>query len=416
MAKLLIHSMIFSPDGVSTAYLMTDLAQELKQLGHDVTVLSTTPHFNIIPSVVERQPLAKRRGNWLFTSDCSGIPVWHVRMPKKTGDVSARLKDKAVFHVLSLLTAAVFLEHDYDVVLSPSPPLTIGLVGSVLGLLNRCPSVYNVQELYPDFAIQQGVLSNGAVISLLRAIEKVVYRTNAALVPIAEEFSAILESRGVRRNKIWLIPNAVDVDLYRPLPRDNFWAREKGLVDDFVVLYAGNIGLAQDWEPLIYAARFLQELPIKFVVVGDGGRKEWLEETIRAEGLANVVIFDYQPRDLMPYINAGCDVCTILLTREGGAVGLPSKIYGNMASGRATIVAAAEDSPLASVIRAADCGQVVPPGDPEAYTRAIVAAMQDRETLAEQGKRGREYAVRWYSKHAMAKKYDRLIHALISPR
>ena len=243
-----------------------------------------------------------------------------------------------------------------------------------------------------------------------------VYRTNAALVPIAEEFREVLESRGVSRNKIWLIPNAVDVDLYRPLPRDNFWAREKGLIDDFVVLYAGNIGLAQDWEPLIYAARALQGYPVKFVVVGDGGRKEWLEEAIRAEGLGNVLLFDYQPRDLMPHINASCDVCTILLSQEGSAVGLPSKIYGNMASGRATVVAAAEDSPLARVVHAAKCGQVVPAGDPEAYTRAIIASMEDRETLAEQGRLGREYVVKRYSKRAMAKKYDRLIHALLSPR
>ncbi|MBU2604239.1 MAG: glycosyltransferase family 4 protein [Actinobacteria bacterium] len=416
MAKVLIHSMIFSPDGVSTAYLMTDLARELKRLGHDITVLTTTPHFNVIPSVVEGQPLSKRRGNWLFASECSGIPVWHVHMPKKTGDVRARLKDMAVFHLLSLLTGVLYLDHDYDAVLCPSPPLTIGLVGRLLGLLNRCPSIYNIQELYPDFAIQQGALKNGTMISLLRAIEKVVYRSNTALVPIAEEFGDVLASRGVPRSKIWLIPNAVDVDLYRPLPRDNFWAQENGLVDDFVVLYAGNIGLAQDWAPLIYAARELQGLPLKFVVVGDGARKGWLEESIRRESLANVTLFEYQRRDLTPYINAGSDVCTILLSREGSAAGLPSKIYSNMASGRATIVSAAEDSPLARVVYAADCGRVVPPGDPEAYARAIVAAMEDREALAQQGRHGREYVVSRYSKRIMAKKYDRLLHALLSSR
>ncbi len=415
MAKVLIHSMIFAPDGVSTAYLMTDLARELKRLGHDITVLTTTPHFNVILSVAEGQPLSKKWGGWLFTSERSGIPIWHVRMPPKTGDVHARLKDMAKFHLLALAAGLLVLDHDYDAILATSPPLTIGLVGRILGLLSRCPSIYNIQELYPDFAIQEGVLENRTMIALLRAIEKVVYRSTA-LVPIAEEFGDILTSRGVPRSKIWLIPNAVDVDLYRPLPRDNSWAREQGLLEDFVVLYAGNIGLAQDWEPMIRAASELHNLPLKFVVVGDGTRKGYLEERVRTGKLANVVLFDYQRRDLMPYINASSDVCTILLSNEGSAAGLPSKIYTNMASGRATIVSAARESPLATVVSAAGCGWVVDPGDPEAYVRAITAAMQDRETLALQGARGREYVVSRHSNLLMAKRYDRLLHALAAGR
>ncbi|MHB1055698.1 MAG: glycosyltransferase [Thermoleophilia bacterium] len=170
MAKVLIHSMIFAPDGVSTAYLYSDLASKLKELGHSITVLTTTPHFNVLETEMRRQPMTRERGNWLYFSEFDGIPVWHITMPKKSGDNTARMRSIIKFH-LRALQFGLFSREKYDIILSPSPPLTIGAVSWLLAKRMHAKSIYNVQEIYPDFAIDQGVITNRWVIWLLRRLE-----------------------------------------------------------------------------------------------------------------------------------------------------------------------------------------------------------------------------------------------------
>ena len=102
MASILIHSLIFAPDGVSTAYLYTDLAKELRKLGHSVEVLTTTPHYNQVEEELRRQPLSKIAPGF-YKSSCSGISVWHVSLGKRTSDARARTLDYLRFHLLSLL-------------------------------------------------------------------------------------------------------------------------------------------------------------------------------------------------------------------------------------------------------------------------------------------------------------------------
>src|SRR5262245_28268775 len=127
---------------------MTDLACELKRLGHDITVLTTTPHYNLDASALARQPMRAVWPQVLYRSDCDGIPVWHVKMPIKGQRVAARFLDYLRFHAVSLL-ACLRVTGPYDIVIAPSPPLTIGVVGWLLGLRRGAPTIYNVQEIYP---------------------------------------------------------------------------------------------------------------------------------------------------------------------------------------------------------------------------------------------------------------------------
>jgi len=148
VARILLHSLVFAPDGVSTAYLMTDLARQLRRLGHQVTVLTTTPHYNTTPESLARQPMTPMWSGLLSRSDCDGVPVFHVRMPAKGQKVAGRLLDYLRFHAVSL-AASVRTVGPYDIVIAPSPPLTIGVVAWLQSLMRRVPAVYNVQEIYP---------------------------------------------------------------------------------------------------------------------------------------------------------------------------------------------------------------------------------------------------------------------------
>lgn len=411
MSRVLIHSLVFSPDSVSTAFIMTDLALELKKLGHSVSVLTTTPHYNVDAAALARQPMRKRAFGLWYESRLTGIPVWHITMPQKGSRLWARALDVVRFHCLSLLLCLRSIGRQ-DVVIATSPPLTIGAIGWLLAARWRAPAVYKVAELYPDIAIRQGFLRGRLTIRLMHALEQFVYRRNAMMVPIAEQFRRIIAARGVPERKLQTIPDCVDVDVYRPLPRRNAFAEEYGLLDDFVVLYGGNLGLAQDLESILFAAGALGHLPIRFVIVGDGARREWLTREVEARNLKNVLLVEYQPKERMPEITAACNIAVVSLTLAGSKDGFPSKIYSNLACGRPVIVSATPGSEMAAFVAKAGSGRVVPPEDGQAFADAVLAAYSERATLPQEGMRGREFIEHEYSKQAIAKRWDALIRQL----
>lgn len=411
MSRVLLHSLVFPPDGVSTAYIMADLAVELKHLGHQVTVLSTTPHYNIDQNAVKRQPMKKLWGGLLYYSEYEGIPVWHVKLPMKGQRVWKRALDYIRFHLLSIAASLTLLGRQ-DIIIATSPPLTIGIDSWLLGVRWNAPGVYKVAEVYPDLAIRQGVVRGKLMIAAMRWLEKFVYAGNVAIVPIAQQFRDVIHSRGVTENKLWTIPDSVDTELYRQLPRNNAFAEKFGLIDDFVVLYGGNIGIVQDWESVLFAAECSLGKPIQFVIVGDGARRDWLADQVEQRKLSNVRLLGYQPKELMPEINASCDIGTIPMTIAGAQDGFPSKIYSNLACGKPVIVSAPANSEMAQLIARAQCGRVVPPENPQAYADAVLNAYREREILSIEGERGRRFVENDFSRQAIARKYDTLIRKL----
>jgi colanic acid biosynthesis glycosyl transferase WcaI len=392
---------------------MTDLARQLQTRGHEVTVLTTSPHYNVLPENIARQPMRQRWGGLLAESTCDGVRVLHVRLAPRGSKVFRRGLDFIWFHLASLL-ASLRTVGPYDIVLAPSPPLTMGVVAWLQGLLRRVPAVYNVQEIYPDFMINQGMLRSAWAIGVWRRLERFVYERSAAVVPISEWFARAIRGRGVPDGKLAVIPNFVDTELYQPLSRDNEFARAHGLVDRFTVLYGGNIGLSQDWASFLHAAETLADHLITFVVVGGGAREEWLKSEVARRGLRNVKLLGYQPRELMPLINASSDVGTIPMKATTTSDTFPSKIYTILACGKPAIVSADADSELAWLIAEARCGTVVPPNSPEAYTQAVLDAYLRRDALAEEGARGRAYVADRYSKEAVGRQYDALIGRLLA--
>jgi colanic acid biosynthesis glycosyl transferase WcaI len=411
LSRVLLHSLVFSPDGVSTAYIMTDLALELKRLGHSVTVLTTTPHYNINQKALEKQPMKKRWLGLLYYSECGGVPVWHVKLPMKGNRVWARAVDYVRFHMLSLI-ASLYTIGPQDVVIATSPPLTIGVISWLLGVRWHAPSVYKVAEVYPDLAIRQGVIRGKIIVGIMRWLEQLVYSRSAMIVPIADQFRDVIRGRGVPDRKLVTIHDFVDTKVYRPLPRDNPFAKKHGLLGDFIVLYGGNVGIFQDWESVLYAAETLSPLSIQFVIVGDGARWEWLSGEIMKRGLQNVKLLGYQSKELMPQINASCDIAMIPLTRAGAQDGFPSKIYSNLASAKPVIVSADQNSEMAAMVKRVGCGRVVPPEDRQAYADAVLSAFRERELLPAEGLRGCKFVENDFSKEAIAQKYDALIHQL----
>ena len=253
------------------------------------------------------------------------------------------------------------------------------------------------------------------MIGLMKAVERLVYARSAMIVPIAEQFRALISARGVPNHKLRTIPDCVDLDLYRAMPRKNAFAAEHGLLDDFVVLYGGNIGLVQDWESVLTAASQTRDLPIQFVIVGDGGRRQWLEREVASRGLPNVKLIGYQPKDRMPEINAACDLAIVPLTVAGAKDGFPSKVYRTWPVPGPSWCRRRWVRRWPLLWRMPDAAEVhrrrtVPHSEPRYGRPSWIAA-----NLEEEGRRGRELIEREYSKEAVARRFDILIRELTKP-
>lgn len=413
MAHILVLSLVFPPDNVSTALIMGELSADLRAAGHDVTVVTTTPHYNRDSDAEARQPLVRVCGPLLYRSEFQGIRVLHVAMPRKTGRVVSTLLAWTRFHVLSVI-AALALVRRVDIILAPSPPLTIGLCAWLLGCVYRAPFVYNVQELYPDIAIAIGAVRSRPLIKALFGLERFVYARARAVTVIAARMRTRVLEKGVSGAKVRLIPNFVDVDDMLPLPKANAFATEHRLERAFVVTYAGNIGPAQGLDVVLDAAALLPDEPdLVFLFVGEGAAKERLRASTRERALANVVFLEYQNYGLVPQIYAASDLCLVPLATNAGSDAIPSKVYRIMACARPVLACTDAASDLAELVAASGCGTVVPPGSPTALAAAIRQAKHDSAACAAMGDAGRAHVLAHYSRNAVSGQYAALVREVV---
>jgi colanic acid biosynthesis glycosyl transferase WcaI len=409
MARVLVLTLVFPPDGVSTALILGELSADLRRAGHDVSVITTAPHYNRDEAAETRQPLSRRWGGLLYASHYHGIPVLHVAMPRKTASVVGRLLAWMQFHVLSLVAALTHVRR-VDVIVTPSPPLTGGVVAWLLGLRYRAPFVYNVQELYPDIAIALGALRSRGLIQMLYALERFVYRRARFITVIAPRMRERVVRKGIAAEKVRVIPNFADVDDLMPLPKSNDFSRRHRLDSRFVVTYAGNMGPAQDLESLIDAASLLKtQAGLMFLLVGEGSAYQRLAERVSALALTNVLMLPHQPYDLVPEIYAASDVCLVPLAKAAGSDAVPSKVYRIMACERPVLACVDEDSDLAEFVKDTQGGIVVPSGAPEALAAAIADAVTKPEELRQMGLAGRQRVLAGYSRAAVTARYDALV-------
>lgn len=407
--KILIHSLIFSPDGVSTAYLYNDIALKFQENGYEVLVLTTTPHYNVVESQLAAQPLKWKVWGICKESCFHGIRVLHVPQ-KKFRNTFLRVLGFVYWHIISFLIG--LSQRNVDVILSPSPPLTIGVINIWLAKIKGCKTIYNVQEIYPDILKRK----DGLVIEQLRRMERYVYNNSTAVTTIDQVFYNVIAGRFKDKSKLCIIPNFVDTELYNSQGGNveclnpHFFPT----TDSLKLLYAGNIGYAQDWEPLICLAEKTKGFSIEYFIIGEGVMKPVLEEKVRELELDNVHILPYQPRSLMPSILAYSDIQFIFMNPEMEMQGFPSKVYTIMACGRPLLVCSGKDTPIINFLQEHGCAKLIT----EKSLEEKVGEMADwlnsvsKSELALLGRNGVEVIKRLYSKDVVTQKYVDLVETL----
>ncbi|HVF39066.1 MAG TPA: glycosyltransferase family 4 protein, partial [Gemmatimonadaceae bacterium] len=318
--RILVLSLYYDPDICqSNGPIIRAICDDLAAAGHDVTVLTSFPHYN------QDEIWPEYRGRLFQKGRIGWVTVRRSYIYVSAGrSALARILNYLSFNVSSTLAGVAAGKH--DVIFAMSPPLTIGVTAWLLGKLYGIPYCYNLQDIWPDVAVKLGMLRGRRTIAFFERMERFIYRKAAKIFAISDEFRDNVVAKGIDPSKVVVIPNFVDTERVRPMERLNAFSQQMELDDRFVVLYAGNIGLSQGLEVILDAAEHLRhEDDILFLVVGSGGKREELMRDSGRRGLLNVKFLPLQPEDDVPLLYASADVALIPLRKGITENSVPSK-------------------------------------------------------------------------------------------
>ena len=408
--KILYLSQYFPPEMGAPAARVYELSREWAALGHDVTVLTGFPNHptGVIPP--------EYRGELFRREEVDGIHV--VRTPIYAAANQGFVGRAANYgsYALSAATVGPLLARGRpDVLIATSPQLLTAVAGFWLSSLLRAPFVFEVRDIWPRSIVEVGAMPAGhPLIRALEQLELFLYARAKRVVVVTDSFVDELAERGVPREKISVVKNGVDLELFKPSPRENDVRRELGLKPkDFMALYVGTHGMAHGLGTMLEAADQLRGHPdIRFVLVGEGADKAALKARAAELRLENVTFVDKQPRDRIALYLAASDLSLVLLREKPlFKTVLPSKIFEILGAGRALVIGV--DGEARRLVEQAGAGVYVRPEDATGLAQAILNLRARPGDCAEMGRSGRAFVEAHFSRAALAKQYLEVLGELV---
>jgi colanic acid biosynthesis glycosyl transferase WcaI len=405
--KLVVVCPHFVPDVAPTGAVAASIVNELAARGHTLEVVTSLPWYR------DHRVEAGYAGRLVRYEDRPWGRIARIH-PFPAADKRNIVGRAAAFAGHSTLAAAIGMRGGrIDGVLAMSPPPTLGLTGWAIAKRRRAPLVFNVQDVYPDVAIELGIITDRRVIGAARRLERICYERSDAVTVLSEDLRENVAAKTRSPEVVRVIPNFVDTATIIPGPKENTYRSEFGLDGKRVVMYAGNVGLSQSLDLVVDAAAALAyEEDLVFVVNGGGAGRDSLER--RARGLRNVLFVDMQPAARLPEVLAAADLHLVPLKRGLARSSVPSKAYSVMAAGRPLLASVDAGSEITRLIERSGAGVAVAPDDPEAFTKALRDLLDAPERMESMGRAARSFVEGWASPSAVARAYEELFEELNS--
>lgn len=297
----------------------------------------------------------------------------------------------------------------YDVAFVDSTPPIQGLKMPLIKWLKRKPTIYNVQDIFPDSLVGTGLTHEGSLIwKIGRIVEKITYRYADKIIVISEDFKKNIMAKGVPEDKIVVIYNWVDQNKVVDVPRE-----ENKLFDvyglersKFYITYNGNIGLTQNMDMLLDVAKELQEEyeDIHFVLVGNGAYLDEVKRKVADQQLENVHLLPFQPYEDISHVFSLGDASLVISKPGVGANSVPSKTWSIMSASR-PVLANFDENELKTIIENNHCGIFTKAGDKDAFKESILTLYNHRELCQEYGRNGRKFVLDNLTREVGTQKY-----------
>lgn len=407
--RVWVVSELYYPELTSTGYFLTRIAEGL------------APHYEV--HALCGQPTHSARGIRAPARERRhGVAV--VRAPGTTLD-----KDRPIGRILNMATVSISMfvhlvlhlrREDAVLVVTTPPPLPF--LTALACALRRARCVLLVHDVYPETLVAAGLIAPGGLVArTLSSLTGRMYARMERICALGRDMRTVIlaKLRGRRQPPVEILTNWAAEDVLEAMPRDaNPLLAELGLAGKFVVQYAGNMGPLHAIEDLVEAARRLASTApdVHFLFIGSGGKRRWLETSVREQALGNVTVLAPRPRtDQQVFLNA-CDIAITAFVPGMFGAGVPSRLYNILASGKPIVAAVDRESELSLVVHEERAGWIVEPGDIDGIVRAVLEARSDPARLAAMGARGRAAAAGRYAYAAVMRGYRDLFASVFAGR
>lgn len=404
MRILLINQSFVSPDEPGHTRHF-EMAQFLHGRGHELVIVASDLNYQTGQRTVNRKGMYSEQV-------IDGIRVFRTYIyPSLHRSYFWRIISFFSFMFSSVWTALQV--KDVDLVMGTTPPIFQAASAWFVALIRHKPFLLEVRDLWPEFAVSMGVLTNPTVIALARWLENFLYARATHILVNSPAYKTYLLNKGIPEKKVTFIPYGTDVNMFNPNIDGTAVRKKYGLEDKFVVLYAGAMGQANDIYTILRAAdRLRDEEKIRFIFFGDGKERVQIGKEAQRRNLKNVIFAGVHPKKEMPFVLASSDVCLAILQNiEMFRTTYPNKVFDYMAAGRPTVLVI--DGVIREVIESSKGGTFVEPGDDEQLAHTILELSQNPQRVRQMGMDARAYLMEHLDRRDRLEETLRFLHTLV---
>lgn len=409
--KILILHQYFLEEDDPGGSRWNEITKVWTEQGHEVSVIAGMMHYN---GNTKRD---EYKGEFFVKKKQGKVDVYrtHVSESYNSGFLG-RLWGYFSFMFSSLWNGIFKVKGDYDVVLVTSPPLFVGISGYFLSLIKNIPMVFEIRDLWPESAIDTGVLNNKLIIKLAYGVERFIYKKSKLINVLTPAFYKTLrDKKGISEDKLIMIPNAADFTLSEEI-LENFdrekFRYENGLNNKFVITYVGAHGVANHLEQILHAGKLLEDTNVLFLLIGQGMEKERLIKKSTEMEVVNVKFHDPVPKkEVFKFIIASDMGASVLKKVDTFKTVYSNKTFDYFSCKKPVLMAI--DGVSRELIEAANAGTYVEPENPNEYNRIIREYLSNPDKLRIEGENGYKYAKSQFDRKILADRYIKSISNLI---
>lgn len=406
MKILLLHQYYLEDDDHGGSR-WNEITKQWAEEGHQVQVIAGMMHYT------SSEKRSEYKGKWFNKKKQGSVNVMRCHVSESyNANFMGRLWAYFSF-VFSSIWAGLFkVKGQYDVIIVTSPPLFIGISGYLISLFKRIPFVFEIRDLWPESAIDTGVVTNKFIIKLAYTLEKFIYKKASLINVLTPAFKdKLINKKGIVQEKIIFIPNAADFSLSDDLVQNfdtNKFKIENDLNNKFVITYVGAHGVANHLDQVLETAHLLKDTNVLFLLIGDGMEKSRLVNKASNENIQNVRFINPVPKaDVFKYILASDMGTSVLKNVETFKTVYSNKTFDYMACKKPILMAI--DGVSRELVEQADAGVFVQPENAEDFAQKVKFYLSNSSEINRQGESGYQFAKENFDRMVLAKKYLYLI-------
>lgn len=410
MNILLLHQYYLEEDDHGGSR-WNEITKQWADEGHQIQVIAGMMHYT------SSEKRTEYKGKWFVKKKQGAVEVMRCHVSESyNSNFIGRLWAYFSF-VFSSIWAGLFrINGNYDVIIVTSPPLFIGISGYIISLFKRTPYVFEIRDLWPESAIDTGVVTNKFIIKLAFSLEKFIYKKAILINVLTPAFrDELIRKKGIAADKIIFIPNAADFSLSDDLVQNfdvNKFKTDNDLVEKFVIIYVGAHGVANHLDQILDTAKLLKDNNVLFLLIGDGMEKPRLIKRANDENIQNVRFINPVPKaDVFKYILASNMGTSVLKSVETFKTVYSNKTFDYMACKKPILMAI--DGVSRELVEQADAGVFVQPENSEDFAQKIMQYLLNHAEIKRQGVNGYHFAKENFDRKILAKKYLNLIQKVL---